>query len=355
MSFFNFHHSELLWGLLIIPLLIIIYFVVNYFAHKKLLKFGNLNLVKTLMPDRSKFRPVIKFVLLIFAIGFMIFTLADKPEIRDDNTDKNGVEIIIALDISNSMMANDIPAGRLEAAKMTINKLVDRLDKENNIGLIVFAGEAFVQLPITQNFVTAKMFLKSISPELISTQGTAIGEAINLATRSFTPKNENNKVLIIITDGEDHQQDAIEMAKLAAEKEIIVHTIGMGLPKGGPIPVIINGKKDYKRNSNNEIVVTKLNQKMLVDIANAGKGKYFTYSSINGLFEEIAKLDKTNLAENMEEEADIIIESSDEKFYFQERFLWFAGIALFFLLLEFVIIERKNRLFKNFNIFKLKI
>lgn len=355
MSFFNFHHSELLWGLFIIPLLTFLFIIVRYFSKKKLRKFGNPEIIKFLMPDKSAIRPIIKFVVLMIGIVFLIFTLADKPEIPELENNKDGVEIIIALDISNSMLATDIPAGRLEAAKMTINKLVDKLDKENNIGLIVFAGEAFVQLPITQDFVTAKMFLKSITPDLISKQGTAISEAINLATRSFTPKNDNNKVLIIITDGEDHQQDAVDMANIAAGKDIIIHTIGMGLPKGGPIPVVVNGKRDFKRNNNNEIIITKLNQKLLVDIANAGKGKFFTHSSINGLFEEIAKLDKSAINDSQLEEAQTVLKTSEETYFFQERFLWFAGIAIFFLLLDFIVIERKNKIFRNFNLFKLKI
>ena len=203
---------------------------------------------------------------------------------------RKGVELMIALDVSNSMMAEDIQPNRLERAKRAISRLVDKLD-DDKIGLIVFAGDAYTQLPITTDFASAKLFLNSVSTNIVPRQGTAIGAAINLAANSFSPQFEGNKAIIVITDGENHEDDAVGAATAAAQQGIIVHTIGMGLPQGAPIPVYENGQKDFRKDKNGQVVVTKLDEQMLQEIAAAGNGVYVRANNaevgLNTLFDEI--------------------------------------------------------------------
>jgi len=351
MDFFIFHHSEILWWLLVIPVLAGIYIVHTYVSRRYLNKLGNPAILKLLMPDVSSWRPVVKFIFILIGLSFIILSLADKPEIAEQKGKKEGVEIMIALDISNSMMAEDIKPSRLFRAKQLISRMVDELDRSNNIGLIVFAGDAFIQLPITSDYVSAKMFLESITPALIGQQGTAIGKAINLALHAFTPNKNRDKVLIIISDGEDHEQNALETAALAEENNVIIHTIGMGSPKGAPVPDYSNGKRDFKRDLNNNVIISKLNQKMLAEIAATGNGKFFAASNMEDIYKEINAVEKYSLDPEKTGEND----ADSEMAYFRDRFLWFAGIALFFLLIDFVLLERKNKLFANFNLFKIKV
>jgi Ca-activated chloride channel homolog len=220
---------------------------------------------------------------------------------------------------------------------------VDKLSNDK-IGLIVFAGNAYTQLPITTDYVSAKMFLSSITPGMVPTQGTAIGSAIDLAVKSYSPDNEKNKALIIITDGENHEDNAVEAAAHAAEKGIIVHTIGMGLPDGSPIPIPGRfGKNDYKTDKDGNVVISKLDEKMLQQIASSGNGIYIrannSVSALNTLFDEISKMAKQKI------EAKVF---SD----YEHRFQYFIAIGLFFLLLEFVLLERQNRWLKKINLFK---
>jgi len=252
---------------------------------------------------------------------------------------------MIALDVSNSMLSEDIQPNRLEKAKRAIARLTERLSNDK-IGLIVFAGKAYTQIPITTDYASAKMFLGSINTEIVPTQGTAIGSAIDLAMSSFSPDLESSKAIIVITDGENHEDDAVEMAKKAAEKKIVVHTIGMGLPQGGPIPIYnAYGQKDFKRDQSGQVVVTKLDEAMLQQIAAAGGGTYIrannTEVGINNVFDEINKMEKTEL------ESRVYSDYNDQFFYFIV-----AAFAL--LVLEFAVMERKNNLFKNIKLFREK-
>ncbi len=241
---------------------------------------------------------------------------------------------MIALDISNSMMAEDIKPNRLINAKRAIYKLIEKL-KNDKIGLIVFAGDAYIQLPITTDYDAAKLFLRNIDVGFIPKQGTSIGSAIKLAMRSFSPENDKNKALIIITDGENHEDNAIEMAEKARESNIFVHTIGMGLPKGAPIPIYNRGQKSYKKNKEGTTVISKLNEKMLAQIAGAGEGSYVrannTKTGLNILFEQINKMNKDEIKVN---KADA----------YENYFMYFIGFALFLLLLDFLILEKRNKL-----------
>jgi len=254
-----------------------------------------------------------------------------------------GVEIIIALDVSNSMLAEDIRPNRLEKAKRAISKLLDNL-RNDKIGLIVFAGDAYTQVPITTDYTATKMFLSTINTDFVPKQGTAIDEAIQLAMKSYSPDNEQKKVLIIITDGENHEDNPVITAKEAKEMGILVYTIGMGLSKGSPIP--IKGRSDYRKDVNGNVIITKLDETTLVSVAQAGGGIYIRANNakvgLSKLYKEIEKLDKTEL--------ETVVYSE-----YEDNFQYFIGFALLFLLIEFIILERKNKRLKKLNLFNIKL
>ena len=294
------------------------------------------------MPSASSTRPAIKFIILILALASTIFAIA-RPQFGSQlkTVKREGIELIIALDVSNSMLAEDIQPSRLEGSKRAISQLVDKLS-DDKIGLIVFAGEAYTQLPITSDYVSAKLFLSSINTQIVPTQGTAIGAAIDLGTKSFTPQFAGSKVLIVITDGENHEDDAVGAATKAAEQGIIVDAIGMGLPKGALIPDFSNGQKSYKKDSKGNTIVTKLDEPMLQKIAQAGKGIYIrannTQMGLNTLFNEVNKIKKTEMESQIYADYD-------------EKFQYFIGLALFLILLNFLVLERKNKYLKNLKLF----
>lgn len=345
MEMFRFANAGYLWALLVIPLLTL-FFVWSRIQRRKALKrFGNLEMVNQLMPFASRFRPVLKFAVLMLALAFIIAGVA-RPQFGSKlkKVKREGIELIIALDVSNSMMAEDIKPNRLDRAKLAISRLVDKL-KDDKIGLIVFAGDAYTQLPITSDYNSAKLFLNSINTQIVPKQGTAIGAAVNLAMRSFTPDSKANKAIIVITDGENHEDDAVAAAKSAAESGMVVHAIGMGLPQGSPIPVLRNGQTEYLKDGSGNVVVTKLDEATLEKVAAAGNGIYVRANNaqvgLNTLFDEINKLDKT--------EMEALIYSE-----YDEQFQYFFAIGIFLLIVEFVILERKNRFLKNINLFSVK-
>lgn len=342
---FRFANSEYLWGLLIIPLLTF-FFVWSRIARKKALRrFGNPEIVSQLMPFVSKGRPWLKFIVLMLATAFFIVGIA-RPQFGSKlkKVKREGVELIIALDVSNSMMAEDIQPNRLERAKRAIARLVDKL-KDDKIGLIVFAGDAYTQLPITTDYNSAKLFLNSVSTQIVPKQGTAIGAAIGLAMRSFTADTEAGKAIIVITDGENHEDDAVGQATAAAENGIIVHTIGMGLPQGTPIPVLRDGQKDYLKDRDGNVVVTKLDEQTLEQVSAAGNGIYVrannTQIGLDALFDEINKMEKTEMESRVYSEYD-------------DQFQYFFAIGLLLLLIEFMVLERKNKFLINVRLFDKK-
>jgi Ca-activated chloride channel family protein len=308
-------------------------------------RFGNQQTIKELMPFVSKSRPVFKFFLLMLALAFFIIGAA-RPQFGSKlkKVQREGIELIIALDVSNSMMAEDIQPNRLERAKRAISRLVDRL-KDDKIGLIVFAGEAYTQLPITSDYNSAKLFLEAVNTQIVPRQGTAIGASINMSLRSFTPEGNANKAIIVITDGENHEDDPVTAAQEAAKNGIIVHTIGMGLPQGSPIPVLRNGQTDYLRDNDGNVVVTKLDETTLEEIAAAGNGIYVRANNaqvgLNALFDEINKMEK--------EEMETLVYSE-----YDDQFQYFFAIGLFLLLFEFVILERKNKYLMQVKLFSAK-
>jgi len=340
---FRFGHINYLYLLGLIPFLAIMFAILFRLRRRDLKRFGQMEVISQLMPDLSFQRPVFKFVLVSLGLVFIIFGLA-RPQFGSKLREikREGVEIIIALDVSNSMMAEDIKPNRLERAKLDIAKLVDRLVNDK-IGLIVFAGDAYTQIPITTDYVSAKLFLNSISTDIVPRQGTAIGSAIELGMKSFTQQEESSKALIIITDGENHEDDATEAAKLAAVRGITVHTIGIGSPQGAPIPVNTpGGDKTYWNDKDGNTVISKLDEGMLRRVAAGGKGTYIRSTSsrvgLDKLFEEINRMEKQELESRIYSEYD-------------ERFQYLFALGLFFLLLEFMILERRNRWLSKIRIF----
>ncbi len=337
---FRFANPDYLYLLFILPVLIIFYVYSIIRKRKAIKKYGNPALLAELMPDVSYKRQHWKFWLLFGAIAIVIFVIAG-PQFGSklETVKRQGVEIMVCLDVSNSMLAEDVAPNRLEKSKQMLSRLTDGFVNDK-VGLIVFAGDAFTQLPITSDYISAKMFLSSINPSMVSTQGTAIGAAINLAVRSFTPNETSDKTIILITDGENHEDDAIGAAKKAAEKGIHVNIVGMGQPNGSPIPVGRNN--DFMKDKEGNVVITKLNEQMCQEIAAAGQGMYVRADNTNAaqkaLQNEIDKMNKSEL---------------DSKIYseYDEQFQMLAWIVLILLLTEFLVLDRKNRVFRKVKLF----
>ena len=336
----KFANPEFLYLLIVLPLLLAVYIYSNYRRLKNLKEYGDTELLKNLMPDVSSYRPGIKFWLSMFAIAFLIVVLA-RPQFgsKKETVTRQGIETVIALDISNSMLAEDIAPNRLEKAKNIISKLIDKFENDK-VGLIVFAGDAFVQLPITNDFISAKMFLESITPSLISRQGTDIGAAINLAMKSFTPNEEVGKAIIVITDGENHEGGAEDAAKAASEKGIAVYMLGVGTADGAPIPT--GNANEYRKDKDGNIVMTRLNEEMSQNIARAGNGAYIRVDNTNNaqklLQKEIDKLAK----------ADVTSEVYTE---YNEQFFHVAWIVLLLLIIDILVLPAKSRFTRNIKLF----
>ncbi len=339
---FRFANPDYLYLLLILPLLVGLFLYANYIRRQRLKKYGDPVLLEELMPTVSKYRPNLKFWILFVAIALVIVMLA-RPQFgsKMETVKRSGVEAVIALDISNSMLAEDVAPSRLEKAKKMISRLVDTFNNDK-VGMIVFAGEAFTQLPITSDYISAKMFLESITPSLITTQGTDIGAAIRLAMKSFTPNEGVGRAIVVITDGENHEGGALEAAKEAAEKNMQVFILGIGSPEGSPIPVE-RGSNDFRRDKDGNVIVTRLNEQMCQEIAKAGNGLYIRVDNSNSaermLNNEIGKLAKSDV------ESQIFTE-------FDEQFEGLAWLVLILLVVEMLILDRKNPLFKNVRLFK---
>lgn len=338
---FRFENPTYLLLLIVLPVLAVIFIWSNIKRKRNLKAYGDPELLSAMMPDVSPARYNLKFWLTFAALFFLIIVAA-RPQFgtKMETVKRQGIETVIALDISNSMLAQDVAPSRLEKSKKIISKLVDEM-QDDKIGLIVFAGEAFIQLPITSDFISAKMFLESISPELIASQGTDIRAAINMATRSFTPREDVGRAIIIITDGENHEGGAEEAAKEAASKGMLVYVLGVGSPEGSPIPV--GGANEYRKDKDGNVIVTKLNEQMCQEIAKAGGGAYIRVDNTNAaqklLQKEIDKLAKADL--------ETTVYSN-----FDEQFQVIAWIAFILLLLELLILLKKNPLFKNIKMFK---
>lgn len=323
-----FAQSQYLLLLVLVPVFLVLYGLVRYFRKKKIRRFGDEELVGKLMPSYSGAKGWVRAVLFASAFFFFIIGMA-RPQIgaKLKEHQSRGAEVMIALDVSNSMLARDYSPNRLDRAKLAISRLVDKLDGDR-IGLVLFAGTSFVQLPITTDYVSAKMFLNSISTSSIPVQGTAIGEAVNTCIRSFSAQSEKSRAIVVITDGENHEDDPVEAARQAAEMGISVYTIGVGSLEGQPIPV--NG--ELLRDQDGNIVVTKLDENTLREVAKAGNGLYVRAGNeefgLNPVISEIRKL---------EDEAfnSVVFEEYDE------QYMYFFGIAFVLLVIQMLVGERR--------------
>ncbi len=337
---FRFEDPIYLYLLALIPLLALIRFFMVHQQKKRLRKFGDPELVRQLMPNVSRFRPMVKFYLLLGALALLIVVLA-RPQLgtKISHEKRTGIETIICMDISNSMLAEDVTPSRLDRAKMMVENLVDHFTNDK-IGLIVFAGEAFVQLPITSDYVSAKMFLSSINPSMLSTQGTDIAAAITMASHSFTQEENIGKAIIVITDGEDHEGGALEAAKEAKERGMNTYVLGVGSPNGAPIPT---GTGDYMKDNSGQTVMSALNEDMCRQLADAGSGAYIHVENNSNAQEQLDnELDKLAKKEN----------SSTIYSDYDEQFQAVAIIVLLLLILEVCILEIKNPMLKNVSLFK---
>lgn len=339
---FRFGDPIYLYLLIVLPFLAAFYLYSNYRRRKRIRQYGDPELLVHLMPTVSKYRPDVKFWLVWSALAVAIFMLA-RPQFgsKMETVKRQGIETVVALDISNSMLAEDVTPSRLEKSKRLISRLVETFNNDK-VAMIVFAGEAFTQLPITSDYISAKMFLSSISPSLISTQGTDIRGAIDLAMKSFTPQEEVGRAIVLITDGENHEGGAVEAAKEATKKGVRVFVLGIGSPDGSPIPTT-PGSNDFRRDKDGNVVVTRLNEQMCQEIAQAGNGMYIRVDNTNNaekaLNAEINKLAKADV------ETKVFTE-------FDEQFQVLAWIVLLLLVADILLLERKNPLFKNVKLFK---
>lgn len=344
---FRFANIELLWLLLWIPVLIMGYTILVAYKRKQLEKLGDKRLIAQLMPNASKVRPHVKFALQLLALTMLILGAA-RPQygVKEETVTREGVEAMITLDISNSMLAEDVASGqtsRLEASKQMLAQLIDKM-VDDKVGLVVYAGDAFVQLPITCDYVSAKMFLNNIKPDLIQTQGTAIGKALQTSIYAFGDKESAaGRAIILLTDGENFEDDAVKVAEKANKAGIKVIVVGIGSENGSPIP--IPGTTDYMKDREGQTVVSKLNEDMCREIAQAGNGIYVHYDSSNlalkAIKKELDKLGKEQLESHVFRE-------------YNEQYPSFVLIALILLVIDFFVFNRKNKSLTRLNIFKEK-
>ena len=334
----------MLWWLITIPVFVIAYIIITKRKQRQLMELGDPELMAQLMPDASKSRPIVKFTLLIVALALLIVAAARPQYGQQEKTVKRqGIEVMVALDISNSMLAEDVAPNRLDRAKQMLSKMIDNMT-DDKVGLVVFAGEAFTQLPITCDYVSAKMFLNTISPKLIPTQGTAIGAALQTAIRSFGgQESDAGRAIILITDGENHEDDATAVAKQAQELGIQVFVIGIGKPEGSPIPV--PGTNDYIKDRSGQVVVSRLNEEMCQEIAQAGKGAYVrcdnTNTAMRALQQELDRIATTDLETTVYAD-------------YNEQYQSFLLIALLLLVIDCFILMRQNHRLNRMDLFKEK-
>ncbi len=331
------------WALAVIPVVVLLFLVLQFWKYRTQRKFADKELLKKLSPNTSLFKSVLKMVVLCLAFACLALALVN-PKIgtKLETVKREGVDIVFAIDVSKSMLAEDIAPNRLEKSKQLVTQIINNLASDR-IGIIAYAGKAFPQLPITTDYASAKMFLQSMNTDMLSSQGTAINEAINLAKTYFDDEEQTNRVLIIISDGEDHSEQAAAVAEEASEEGIRIFTIGVGDVKGGPIPEKRNGVVlNYKKDSQGETVITKLNEETLKNIASEANGAYINGKSTKDVVENIREI--LNAMDKTEFESKQFAD-------FKSQFQWFLGFGIFFLLLDIFLLERKTAWLKKLNLF----
>lgn len=342
---FKFENPEYFYAFALIPFCVLIYIWYVFKTRRNMKKLGDSVLIRQLVPDVSKAKKATRFVLFALGLSLLILGICNlQTGTKTQDVKREGADIMVCLDVSNSMMAQDLTPNRLERAKIALEKMIDKLQGDR-LGIVVFAGEAYVQLPITTDYGAAKLFLESINPKIVPVQGTNIAAAINTSLESFGKDEGKNKAIVIITDGEQNEEDdAVSVAEEAAKKNITIHTIGVGSETGVPIPNMVNGvAAGYKKDKQGNTVVTKLDPKILQDIAAATNGVYVQATSadigLDAIMNKIAEMDKKQMESKMYTD-------------YEDQFQWFLGAALLLLLIEALISERVSRLWKKLNLFK---
>jgi Ca-activated chloride channel family protein len=342
----RFAHIEFLWGLAAIPVFILLFVIVSRWKKRAVAALGDRRVVNVMIPHVSSSKPWFKFILFAVAYAFLVVGLAD-PQMGSklDEEKRKGADLMILLDVSNSMLSQDMAPNRLENAKRALAQLIDNLH-DDRIGIIVFAGEAYVQLPVTTDYSAAKLFLNTINTNMVPVQGTAIGAAIDMGMQSFDFKDGTGKAMIIITDGENHEDDAVAAARNAAEKDVMVNVIGMGSAEGSPIPIYENGKQvGFHTDSAGHTVISKLSEDMCKEITAAGNGVYVratnANSGLNIVMNQVGKVQRK------------IYDSKTFK-DFEDRFQIFLALAFLILIIEFFIPNRKSLRLSAMNLFEVK-
>jgi len=333
-----------LYLLFIIPVLVVLFLYVQFWKRKKLKEFGDLDLIQKLSPEKSTFKPILKMVMFLLGLTFIIVGLVNpKMGIKAEKVKRQGIDIVFAIDVSKSMLAEDVAPNRLEKSKQLVSQLINQLGSDR-IGIIAYSGSAFPVLPMTSDYAVAKMFLQSMNPGMISSQGTSIDQAINLAsTKYFDKKDKTNKLLIIISDGEDHSDNAESTAEEARKLGIKIIAIGVGTQNGGTIPLAKNGYGEgLQKDREGNIVVTKRNAEILSTIAKASKGGYVDGNSTKSVVDYVKKV-----IENTEKTEFGATQMADLKSQFQ----WFLGFGFFLLFLDIFLLERRTKWLRKMNLF----
>jgi Ca-activated chloride channel family protein len=342
---FDFQLEEKVWFwiLLVIPVIILLFAMLQFWKYRTQKRFSNPKLLKRLSPNQSLFKSILKIIVLCLAVACFATALVN-PKIgtKLETVKRQGVDIVFAVDVSKSMLAEDVAPNRLEKSKQLVTQIINNLSSDR-VGIIAYAGKAFPQLPITTDYASAKMFLNNMNTDMLSSQGTAINEAIELAKTYYDNEEQTNRVLIIISDGEDHSEVASNIAEEASDEGIRIFTIGVGDVKGGRIPIKRNGVLlNYKKDNQGETVITKLNEETLKDIAEEANGAYINGNNTADVIKEIK--DILNTMDKTEFE-------SKEFADFKDQFQWFLGFGLFFLFLDIFFLERKTGWLKRLNLF----
>ena len=329
-----------------IPVIVVIFLLVFWWKKSTQKKFASSSLLLKLAPNVSVFKSMLKVLFFMLGISFLIIALVN-PKIgtKLKTVKREGVDVVFALDVSKSMLAEDIAPNRIEKSKQLVTQIINNLASDR-IGIIAYAGQAYPQLPITTDYASAKMFLQNMNTDMLSSQGTAIADAIEMATTYFNDEEQTNRILVIISDGEDHSDNAIATATLAAEKGIKIFTIGVGKTEGGPIPIKYNGIiESYKKDQNGETVITKLNETVLSEIAANTNGFYLNGSNTQQVVDEVKK----NLLAMDKKEFE-----TKQYTDFDHQFQWFLGFGLFFLFVDVLVSEKKTKWIKKLNLFNEK-
>ncbi|MBD3862963.1 MAG: Ca-activated chloride channel family protein [Olleya marilimosa] len=331
------------WTLLVIPVLVLFFLLLLLWKKQTQKRFANATLLKRLSPNKSVFKSVLKLVVLCLAFASLTLALVN-PKVGTslETVKREGVDIVFAVDVSKSMLAEDIKPNRLEKSQQLVSRIIDKLGSDR-VGIIAYAGKAFPQLPITTDYSAAKMFLQNLNTDMLSSQGTAINEAINLAKTYYDDDQQTNRVLVILSDGEDHSEAAVQVAEEASKEGIKIFTIGVGDVNGGPIPLRRNGVLlNYKKDKQGETVITKLDEETLKNIASQANGVYIngaiTDKVVSQMSDILNKMDKTEF-------------EAKQVANFESRFQWFLGLAILLLFIDIFLLERKTAWLKKLNLF----